>query len=154
MATNAQFWEDGAFGPNDSNAKYEFLNARSPNRYHLMRILRKQGMREIGEILTTLLTDSTPASTASVSVHQLTAVADPSSNVQGGVRTIAGKERMGKTINSDKDDASANTSRAVSAGDVTALQTELIPSGSRALRTLTPAQMVDLSGNGGGGKLS
>ena len=153
MATNAQFWEGTDYGPGNTNAKYEFLNARSPNRYYLMRLLRKAGMRETGEILKTLLDDSTPAASASVSISQLTAEADPTSNVQGGVRTIAAKERMGLTINSDKDDAGAATARNVSAGDVTALLTELIPSGSRATRSPS-TYPADLSGNGGGGKLS
>ena len=153
MATSALFWENTDYGPGDTNATYELLNARSPNRYHLMRILRKKGMREFGEILSTLLTDSTPATTASVTISQKTAVANTASNEQGGVQTIAAKEIMGLTINSDKDDASAETSRAVSAADVTALQTELIPSGARANRA--PATYAtDASGNGGGGKMS
>jgi hypothetical protein len=151
MATSTQFWT-ADYGPGDTNGTYEFLNGRGPNRYHLMRILRKKGMREVGEILSTLLTDSSPSTTASVTISQLTAEADTTANVQGGVRTVAAKEIMGLTINSDKDDASAETSRAVSAADVTALQTELIPSGSRANRA--PATYAtDASGNGGGGKM-
>ena len=151
MATSAQFWT-ADYGPGETNGTYEFLNGRGPNRYHLMRILRKKGMREVGEILSTLLTDSSPSTTASVTISQLTAEADTTANVQGGVRTVAAKEIMGLTINSDKDDASAETSRAVTAADVTALQTELIPSGSRANRQ--PATYAtDASGNGGGGKM-
>ena len=153
MATSAQFWEDSDYGPGDTNATYEFLSGRSPNRYHLMRLLRKKGMREMGEIISTLLTDSTPATTASVTISELTAEANTTANVQGGARTVAAKEQMGLLYNSDKDDASANTSRAVTAADVTALQTEVIPSGSRANRA--PATYpADASGNGGGGKLS
>ena len=58
---------------------------------------------------------------------------------------------MGLLYNSDKDDASANTARAVSAADVTALLTEVLPSGARANRA--PATYAtDASGNGGGGK--
>jgi hypothetical protein len=153
MATSAGFWSDSAYGPNDTAGAYEFLSARSPNRYHLMRLLRKKGMREMGEIISTLLTDSSPSTTASVTISELTAEADTTANVQGGVRTIAAKEQMGLLYNSDKDDASANTSRAVSAADVTALQTEVIPGGSRASRA--PATYpTDASGNGGGGKLS
>jgi hypothetical protein len=107
----------------------------------------------MGEIISTLLTDSSPSTTASVTISELTAEADTTANVQGGVRTIAAKEQMGLLYNSDKDDASANTSRAVSAADVTALQTEVIPGGSRASRA--PATYpTDASGNGGGGKLS
>ena len=152
MATSAEFWSSATYGPNDTAGGYEFLNGRGPNRYHLMRILRKKGMREVGEILSTLLTDSTPSTSASVTISQLTAEANTQDNVQGGVRTVAAKEIMGLTINSDKDDASANTSRAVTSADVTALQTELIPSGSRANRA--PATYAtDASGNGGGGKM-
>jgi len=92
-----------------------------------------------------------PQSTASVTMSELTAEADTTDNVQGGVRTIAAKEQMGLLMNSDKDDASANTSRAVTTTDTTELQTMLIPSGSRASRA--PATYAtDASGNGGGGK--
>ena len=158
MATSAEYWESGFSGiNNETNGSYEFLSGRSPNRYHLMRLLRKKGMREIGEIISTVIEDAVagqvPQSTASVTMSELTAEADTTDNVQGGVRTIAAKEQMGLLYNSDKDDASANTSRAVSAADVTALQTEVIPGGSRASRA--PATYpTDASGNGGGGKLS
>ena len=153
MATSTKFWEDSDYGPGDTKATYEFLSARSPNRYHLTRILRKVGMRTYGELLSTLLEDSTPTSTASVTISQLTAQVDTTDNVQGGMRTVAAKEHVDLTINSDKDDASANTARAVTAADVTAMQTELIPSGSRSNRA--PATYpTDASGNGGGGKLS
>ena len=151
MATSAQFWETG-FSPGDTNATYEFLSGRSPNRYHLMRLLRKKGMRETGEILFTALAENTPSDTASVTIHQLTATADTTDNVQGGVRTIAAQEIMGLVLDSDKDDATAEASRAATAADVTTLNAELIPSGTTAQRTPTIANMVDLSGNGGGGK--
>jgi len=154
MATSAEFWSSSSYGPNDTAGGYELLNARSPNRYHLMRILRKRNMRNYGEIISTLLTDSTPATSASVTIAQVDAVQDSgASNSQGGVRGVTSNEMMDLTINSDKDDASANTARAVTAADVTALQTEVIPSGSRASRA--PATYAaDISGNGGGGKLS
>jgi len=117
-----------------------------------MRILRKRGMRNYGEILSTLLEDSSPASTASVTTAQVDHSATPGgTNSQGGVRTVTSNETMDLTINSDKDDASANTSRAVSAADVTAIQTEIIPSGARANRQPT-TYPTDASGNGGGGK--
>ena len=61
---------------------YALLSKRSPNRYHLMRILRKRNMQVHGELISTLLEDSTPASSASVTVAQVDAVADPSANVQ------------------------------------------------------------------------
>jgi hypothetical protein len=153
MATSAQFWTSD-YGPGDTNATYEFLNGRSPNRYHLTRMLRKKSMREVGEMLFTALAENTPSDTMSVTISQLTSVADTTANVQGGVRTIAAKEIVGLVLDSDKDDASAETSRAATAADVTTLNSELIPSGTRAQRTPTFANMVDLSGNGGGGKLS
>lgn len=153
MATSSEYWSSGFSGTNgETNGSYELLSARSPNRYHLMRILRKRGMRNYGEILSTLLEDSSPASTASVTTAQVDHSATPGgTNSQGGVRTVTSNETMDLTINSDKDDASANTSRAVSAADVTAIQTEIIPSGSRANRQPT-TYPTDASGNGGGGK--
>jgi hypothetical protein len=157
MATSALFWENSAYGPGDTNATYEFLSGRSPNRYHLMRLLRKNNMREVGEIMSTVIEDAVagqvPQSTASVSISQLTPEADPTANVNGGVRTVAAKERMGLLMTSDKDDATANTSRAITTTDTTELQTMLIPSGSRATRSPS-TYPTDVSGNGGGGKLS
>jgi len=151
MATSAEFWESSTYGPGDTNATYEFSNARSPNRYHLTRLLRKRGMRNYGEIISTLLTDSSPSTSASVTTTQVDHTVDLNANNFGGVRTTTANETMDLTINSDKDDASANTARAVTAADVTALQTEVIPSGSRANRA--PATYpTDASGNGGGGK--
>jgi hypothetical protein len=152
MATYSEYWSNSAYGPGDTAAKYDLLSARSPNRYHLMRLLRKAGMRQTGEVLSTLLTDSTPATTASVTTSQLTAEADTTANVQGGVRTVAAKEKMSLVLDADMDDASANTARAVSAADVTTLQTELIPSGAQSNRQPT-TYPTDASGNGGGGKL-
>jgi len=152
MATSAEFWESSSYGPGDSNGTYEFLNARSPNRYHLSRLLRKRGMRVYGELLSTLLEDSTPASSASVTIAQIDATATPGgTNSQGGVRGVTSNETVDLTINSDKDDASANTARAVTAADVTAIQTEIIPGGSRATRSPS-IYPTDASGNGGGGK--
>ena len=151
MATSTEFWESSTYGPGDSNATYEFLNARSPNRYHLMRILRKRGMRNYGEIISTLLTDSSPSTSASVTTAQVDHTVDTGANNFGGVRNVSNNETMDLTINSDKDDASANTARAVTAADVTAIQTEIIPSGSRADRAPS-TYPTDASGNGGGGK--
>ena len=151
MATSAEFWESSTYGPGDTNATYEFSNARSPNRYHLTRLLRKRGMRNYGEIISTLLTDASPSTSASVTTTQVDHTVDLNANNFGGARTTTANETMDLTINSDKDDASANTARAVTAADVTALQTEVIPSGSRANRA--PASYpTDASGNGGGGK--
>ena len=152
MATSAEYWTPTCSNINgETNGSYEFLTGRSPNRYHLMRILRKKGMREVGEILFTALAENTPSDTASVTISQLTAEANTQDNAQGGVRTIAAVELMGANLNSDKDDSNANTARAAKAGDVTVLNTEVIPSGSRANRA--PATYAtDASGNGGGGK--
>ena len=151
MATSAQFWTSD-YGPGDTNGTYEFSSGKSPNRYHLMRLLRKKGMREVGEILFTALAENTPSDTASVTISQLTAEADTTANVNGGVRTIAAKEIMGLVLDSDKDDATAETARAATAADVTTLNAEVIPSGTTANRQ--PATYpTDASGNGGGGKL-
>ena len=86
MATSAEFWESSSYGPGDSNGTYEFQSARSPNRYHLTRLLRKRGMRNYGEILSTLLTDSSPSSTASVTTTQVDHTVDLNANNMGGVR--------------------------------------------------------------------
>ena len=162
MATSAEFWASG-FSPGETNGSYEFLNGRGPNRYHLMRIMRKKGMKEFSEILSTLLTDSSPSTSASVTIAQLTASADTTSNAQGGVRTIAAVELLGSSLNSDKDDASANTARSIAAGDVTAMQEEIVMGdaaaghGDRILTAPSNGSGVisypsDASGNGGGGK--
>ena len=148
MATSTGYWEDDA----GSVSTYSLLSKRSPNRYHLMRILRKAGMRQHGEILSTLLTDSSPSTSASVVTSQIDSVATTGgTNSQGGVRGVSAKEKMSSVINNDQDSATANTARAVSAADVTELQTELIPSGSRSSRA--PTYPTDASGNGGGGKM-
>jgi hypothetical protein len=149
------------YAPNGISANddttYTFSSGRSPNRYHLMRLLRKRGMREVGEIISTLLTDSTPATTAGVTISQLTAEADTTANVNGGVRTVAAKEFMGGVLDSTISDTAA-TARAVTAADVTSLQLEVIPGGNQALRapsvTGTITYPTDASGNGGGGKQS
>lgn len=152
MASNALFWEGATYGPGNTNAKYALSSGKSPNRYHLMRLLRKRGMREVGEVLFTILADNTPSDTASVTVSRLTAEANTQDNVQGGVRTIAAQQIMGLNLDSGVNDATAKASRATKAGDVTLLNKELIPSGVTAQRKPTEANMVDLSGNGGGGK--
>ena len=48
--------------------------------------------------------------------------------------------------------ATPNTARAASAADVTSMQLEILPGDTRSLRKPTEANMVDISGNGGGGK--
>ncbi len=141
---------------NDDTA-YTFSSGRSPNRYHLMRILRKRGMRNFGEIISTLLTDSTPSSTAGVTTTQVDHVSTPGgTNSQGGVRTTTANETQHLSITPAASDASNNTARAVAAADVTALQLEIIPTGNRALRAPSVSGTItyptDASGNGGGGK--
>jgi hypothetical protein len=147
MATYAP---NGSVGNNDT--AYTFSNGRSPNRYHLSRLLRKRGMRNYGEILSTLLTDSSPSTSASVVQTQIDHTATPGgTNSQGGVRGTTSNEQIDLLLNKDAATASANTSRAVSAADVTAIQTEILPAGSRANRQ--PATYpTDAAGNGGGGK--
>jgi hypothetical protein len=143
------------YAPNDTagnvDTAYSFISGKSPNRYQLMRILRKRGMREVGEILFTALAENTPSDEASVTISQLTASADTQNNVQGGVRTIAAKEFMGSTLDGGTSDTAA-TARNAAAADVTTLNAEIIPSGTTAQRKPTEANSVDLSGNGGGGK--
>ena len=66
---------------------------------------------------------------------------------------------MGLVLDSDKDDATAEASRAATAADVTTINSEIIPGRNRSLRAPDAggnsiSYPVDLSGNGGGGKLS
>lgn len=151
MATSTGFWENAA----GSVSTYSLLSGRSPNRYHLMRLMRKKGMREVGEILFTALAENTPSDTASVTISQLTASANTQDNVQGGVRTIAAQEIMGSTLDGGASDT-AETARAAAAADVTTLNAELVPGGNTALRAPSSAGTItyptDASGNGGGGK--
>ena len=148
MANSSGFWENQDYG--GTSAGHSFISGRSPNRYHLMRLLRKKGMWEVGEILFTALAENTPSDSASVTISQLTASADTTDNVQGGVRTIAAKEIMGSTLDGGASDT-AETARAATEADVTTLNAELIPSGTTANRQ--PATYpTDASGNGGGGK--
>jgi hypothetical protein len=146
MATYAP---NGVTGNDD--AVYSFSSGKSPNRYHLMRLMRKKGLREVGEIIFTALAENTPSDSASVTISQLTASADTTANVNGGVRTIAAVEQMGSTLDGGTGDT-PNTARAAAAADVTTLNAELIPSGATANRQ-PGTYPVDASGNGGGGKL-
>lgn len=143
-----------SYAPNSTTGEdvtdISLLNARSPNRYHLARIMRKTNMRNHSEILDTLLDDSTPASTATSLISQITAEANTSDNVQGGVRTVAAQERMDATINNQPSSANANTARAVTSTDVTAIKSEM-QGGARSKRAPS-SYPTDASGNGGGGK--
>ena len=144
------------YAPNGTNLNTEstitFSSGKSPNRYHLTRILRKRGMRGVSEILKTLLDDSTPASNASVATSQINSVATPGgTNSQGGVRTVTSNETMNSALIRSVS-GTPNTVRAVSATDVTELQKDL-EGGSNGVRKPS-SYPIDASGNGGGGKLS
>ena len=130
-------------------AAHVLLSKKSPNRYHLARMLRKPGLRELGEALTTLLDDSSPATTALVTKSRVTAVADTSANVQGGVRAIESQEKMSSVLDKGRGDT-AKTSRAVTAADVTTIQ-GVVAGGSEAARAPS-TYPTDKSGNGGGDK--
>lgn len=151
MATSAGFWSESDYG--GLSAGYSLLNARSPNRYHLSRLLRKRNMRVWGEVLATLLGDATPTTSASVTVTQVDAAASPGgTNSQGGVRGTTANETVDLLLNKNVGTGSANTTRAVSAADVTAMLTEVLPAGARANRA-PGTYATDASGNGGGGKM-
>lgn len=143
------------YAPNGTNdddpTDYDLSSGTSPNRYHLSRIFRKRGMREVSEVIKTLLADSTPASSASAVNYRVKAVADTTQNAQGGSRTIESNELVGLALDSAFDDASANTARAVTAADVTAVQ-KMLEGGTDQLRKPS-TYPTDASGNGGGGKL-
>tara|TARA_R100000306_G_C4341655_1_gene125550 strand:+ start:303 stop:656 length:354 start_codon:yes stop_codon:yes gene_type:complete len=117
-----------------------------------MRMLRKRGMQEYGEILTTLLTDASPSTSASYTVAQVDAVQDTgASNQQGGVRAVTSNEQVGGVLDSTESDT-ATTTRAVTSADVTTMQAEI---GSGATINRAPTTYpTDASGNGGGGKLA
>lgn len=139
MANWSGLWNgltSGTVGTED----YALSSGRSPNRYHLTRLLRKKSMRVYREILTTALEDSTPASTASYTYSRVTANADTTANVQGGVRAIESKEGVGGAAilsNTDVDLTGANTARAIAAAEVTELQEDWATLGDRAKRDPT-----------------
>lgn len=133
MASHAGFWGDS---PN----AYQLLSKKSPNRYHLNRMIRRQP--ELANVLDKLLADSTPASSTSLTRKRIAAARDLNQNVQGGVRTIETLIPVGSTLDSGVYDSAANTQRAVTAADVTNLRDV----------NVTYTYPVDKSGNGGGGK--
>jgi hypothetical protein len=108
-------------------------------------------MRELGEALATIVSDSTPSSTASVVLYQVTATSDLGTNNLGGVRAVGSTELMGK-LNSGLTDTNPNTARAVAAGDVTDFN-KVLPGGSES-SSAPSTYPTDASGNGGGGKLT
>ena len=128
---------------------YELLSKKSPNRYHLNRLLKKRDLRELGEVMFTLL-GASAGSSASKTHARVQAVSNTASNEQGGVRTIESINDVGLVLDSDKDDASAETARNTTAADVTTL-TGIFDGGTENNRA--PATYpTDASGNGGGGK--
>ena len=145
MATYAP---NGTIGNADTT--YSFSSGRSPNRYHLTRILRKKNMKQVSEILKTLLDDATPASTASVTSAQVDAIATTGgTNSQGGVRTVTSNEIVDSALVSATGNT-ANTARAVDATDVTELQKDM--HGGSYTNRAPGTYPTDAAGNGGGGK--
>jgi hypothetical protein len=144
-----------SYAPNDSVGNdatdISLISATTPNRYHLARLFRKRNMKQVSEVLKTLLDDSTPASAASVAIAQVDAVANVNANVQGGVRGVTSNEIMDASLVNQPDASNPNTARNVAAADVTELQKDLF-GGSNTNRAPT-TYPVDKSGNGGGGKL-
>ena len=149
MATSSGFWENIGGPGGVDGAAYGLLGKKTPNRYHLTRILRTRGMKQYSEVADKLLDDSTPATTATITISMVTAVADPTSNAQGGVRGITSQQIMDGSLVKDVGTSGANTARAVAAADVTEVQKDLI-GGTYSSRS--PTYPVDKSGNGGGGK--
>ena len=153
MVSWAGFWGDNQ----GVSGSYELLSGRSPNRYHLARMFKKRGMRELSEIIRTV-NGVTVGQAASSVIRRKQAVANTLANVQGGVQVIESFEQVGLVLDSDKDDASANTARNTAAADTTAIAS-FLADGDRSIRaptngSATISYPVDLSGNGGGGKQS
>lgn len=144
-------------------APYNLLSKRSPNRYHLARLFKTRGLRELGAVLDKLLTDATPASTTDLDIYRIKAFADPQTNAQGGKRTIEDQIIVGATLDSSFSAAGANTQRAVTAADVTTIKGLFARDsggtgqGDEQARFPTNAGTrrypADASGNGGGGKV-
>jgi hypothetical protein len=143
------------YAPNGIDANddttYTFVSGKSPNRYHLMRLMRKKGMRELGEFIEEALAENTPSDTMSVTISQVTAA----TGQQGGVRTVAAQEIVGGVLDSTISDT-AETARAATDADSTLIEAEIIPTGNTALRAPSASGTItyptDASGNGGGGK--
>ncbi len=147
MASWSGFWGDTA----TTSGSYAPLRNKTPLRAQLAKMFRKRGLRELGEGLDIIATDSTPASTLTVTKSEVTAIADVGLNNLGGVRPIRSLETVGK-INSGPTDTGANTARAIAAADVTDIR-KIVAGGSES----SPAPSTyaaDLSGNGGGSKLA
>lgn len=148
MASYSEFWATG--GKGDPALVYA-LQGKSPNRYHLARHFKRGGLAKLAEVIHTIAADATPASTASITKVQVAGEALPGQISNGGVRTIETVEQM-DVLNANISSSSANTARAIAAGDVTDLDRLLI-GGAESLRRPS-TYPTDLSGNGGGGKLN
>ena len=152
MATSSGFWENIGGPGGVDGAAYGLLGKKTPNRYHLTRILRTRGMKQYSEVADKLLDDSTPATTATITIAMIDATADPTANVQGGVRGVTSNEFVDASLTPSVNTAGANTARAVAAADVTEIQKDLY-GGTLSKRAPAPYP-TDASGNGGGGKVS
>jgi len=132
MATWSGHWERD-FGEN-----YSLLIDKNPLRKRLARVMRRKSNLVLGEVLTTALADSTPASTASVSRKRVDAgTADPGNpTVNGGKRVIENESLI---------------NRAITSADIADINL-LIAGGSEA-KTAPATYAVDKSGNGGAGKV-
>ena len=151
MAMSSGFWENYGGPDGVDGATYSLLSKKSPNRYHLTRILRTRGMKPYSEVAKTLLDDSTPASTASVTISQVDAVADVTQNAQGGVRGVTANQIIDGSLVPDVSTSGADTARAVAAADVTEVQKDLY--GGTYVSRSPSTYPTDKSGNGGGGKV-
>lgn len=129
---------------------YSLNSTITSNRYHLRRLLKKMGMRELGEVMFTL--DGVTAGQAASATHtRVVASADTSSNVQGGARTVESHELVGVTLDASYNASGAKTARNTVAGDLVIIN-ELYSGGTESNRA-PGTYPTDASGNGGGGKL-
>lgn len=146
MASWSGFWGDTT----NVTGSYAPLRNKTPLRAQLTKLLRRRGLRELGEAIDIVAADSTPASSLTVTKSQVKAVVDVGLNNLGGARTIESKETVGK-LNSLITDTAANTARAIAAADVTDLR-KIVAGGSES-SSAPSTYATDRSGNGGGNKL-
>jgi len=140
MANWSGLWNGLASGTVASE-DYALNSGRSPNRYHLTRLLRKRGMHVYRDMIAKLMDDSTPGTaTATVTYSRVTAAADTASNAQGGSRAIESKEMVGGIgilNNTNVDFAGANTARVTHVDDETEVQEDWALLGDRRFREPT-----------------
>lgn len=134
MASYSGFWNDhGEVGPYALLGKHQL-------RRKLAKMSKRRGYAATMEIIDQLLADSTPASTATFQykrVQQTAGYAGSGPAVGGGVVPI-------ETV--------SKVNRAVTAADVTSLR-KVLPGGSE-IDSQPSTYPTDLSGNGGGGRLT